>query len=63
MLAQWLTLLVLETDEDSSMPNAWSVSVPNLIEDELETEETHLKDTVVRIPIQQEAKVLRVVPQ
>jgi hypothetical protein len=60
MPAQRLRLIVPEADEDSSMAGPRSGPVLDFIENELEAEETHLEDTVIGVPIQREAELLRI---
>jgi len=47
MLPQRLILIVLKANKDSSMASPRSGPVLNLVQDEFETEQTHLKYPVV----------------
>src|SRR4051812_21186159 len=56
MPAKLLALIVLESDEDSTVAGARARIVADFIEDQLETKEADLKHALVEVPIQREAE-------
>src|SRR5687767_2201524 len=63
VLAHRLPLIVLEADEDSAMASPRSGPLANLIENQLEAEQAHLKHPVPGVPVEREAEFLRVEAQ
>src|SRR4051812_30000891 len=60
MPPQRLLLVVIEADEQTPMAGAGTGAVVNLVDDQLESEQAHLEDAVLRVPIEGEAEIFHI---